>query len=204
MTRKPKLVYIALASVWGLIGIWQFVEHQRVRSAARTALINRSEDISATLGLVIRSQRRFGGIVSQERMGTALNALLKFGDLKSVALLNSAGNVVVSVGTHMDLDAVGILQGGEHWDDSTVTLVNLIDLGAGMTREGETNRPTIVLPPRDTNNPAGPEDRERFRFGPPPGFRDSTNFPSRPRPDFTNGFGGRGWRPPPRRMDEAE
>ena len=205
MTRRTQIVYLALAAVWCLIGIWQTVEHRRVRSAARTALINRSEDISTTLGLVIRSQRRFGGIVSQERMGTALNALLKFGELKSLALLNSAGNVVLSVGAPVDLDAVGILQSGERWDERTVTLVNLIDLGAGMTREGETNRPTIVLPPRDTNNPAGSEERGP-RFGPPPGFMDSTNRPprsSRPPPDGTNGFAGRGWRPPPWRMDEA-
>ena len=204
MARKTQPVYLALLAVWGVIVFWQVLEHRRVRASAGAALINRSEEISTTLGLVIRSQRRFGGVVSQERMETALNALLKFGDLKSVALLNAAGSVLISVGAPVDLEATGVLQTGERWDDHTVTLVNLIDLGAGVTREGETNRPTIVLPPRDTNNPAGPEDRERGRFGPPPGFADGTNPPPRPPPDGTNAFGGRGWRPPPRRMDEAE
>ncbi len=206
MARKTQPVYLALLAVWGLIVGWQALEHQRVRTSARAALINRSEDISTTLGLVIRSQRRFGGIVSQERMETALNALLKFGDLKSVALLNAAGNVVISVGETLDLEATGVLQGGERWENRTVTLVNLIDLGAGVTREGETNRPTIILPPRDTNNPAGPEDRERERgrFGPPPDFNGRENPPPGPPPGMTNGFVGRGWRPPPRRMDEGE
>ena len=204
MARKTQPVYLALLAVWGVIVCWQVLEHRRVAASARAALINRSEDISTTLGLVIRSQRRFGGVVSQERMETALNALLKLGDLKSVALLNAVGNVLISVGAPVDLEATGVLQSGERWEDRTVTLVNLIDLGAGVTREGETNRPTIVLRPRDTNNPAGPEDRDRGRFGPPPGLFDATNPPPRPPPDGTNAFGGRGWRPPPRRMDEAE
>ena len=76
---------------------------------------------------------------------------------------------------------------------------------------GETNRPTIILPPRDTNNPAGPtdtrerdRDRERARFGPPPEFIDSTNPPPFPPPGITNEFVARAWRPPPRRMSDEE
>ena len=174
MAKRTQPVYIALAAVWGLVVFWQVLEHSRVRESARGALINRSEDISATLGLVIRSQRRGGGVISQERMENTLNALLKFGELKSVALLNAAGNVVISVGAPLDLAGTGVLQSGERWDRTTATLVNLIDLGAGVGREGETNRPTIILPPRDTNAPAGPppemRERERGRMGPPPEF----------------------------------
>ncbi len=209
MAKRTQPVYIALAAVWGLVLFWQFVEHRRVRDSARATLINRSEDISATLGLVIRSQRRGGGIISQERMETTLNALLKFGELKSVALLNAAGSVVIAVGSPMDRDVTGVFQSGERWDKDTVTLVNLIDLGAGVAREGETNRPTIILPPRDTNNPSSlpddrERDRERGRFGPPPEFFESTNLALRPPAGMTNGFAGRGWRPPPRRMSDDE
>lgn len=206
MARRTQPVYIALAAVWGLVVLWQVFEHRRVRESARATLINRSEDISTTLGLVIRSQRRGGGVISQERMENTLNALLKFGELKSVALLNASGNVVISVGAPLDLDATGVLQTGERWDRAAVTLVNLIDLGAGVAREGETNRPTIILPPRDTNALAGPppDGRERGRFGPPPEFMDGTNAPPFPPPGFTNGFAARGWRPPPRRMSDEE
>lgn len=205
MAKRTQPVYIALAAVWGLVVFWQVVEHRRVRDSARATLINRSEDISATLGLVIRSQRRGGGVISQERMEATLNALLKFGELKSVALLNAAGSVVIAVGTSMDRDATGVFQSGERWDKATVTLVNLIDLGAGVAREGETNRPTIILPPRDTNNPAAPpEERERGRFRPPAEFLDSANPSPRTPPGMTNGFAGRGWRPPPRRMSDEE
>lgn len=209
MAKRTQPVYIALAAVWGLVALWQGFEHRRVRDSARSTLINRSEDISTTLGLVIRSQRRGGGIISQERMENTLNALLKFGELKSVALLNAAGSVVISVGAPLDLDDTGVLQSGERWDRTTATLVNLIDLGAGVAREGETNRPTIILPPRDTNNPAGPpeereRERERGRFGPPPEFFDGTNAATQPPAGMTNGFAGRGWRPPPRRMSDEE
>ena len=69
-------------------------------------------------------------------MENTLNALLKFGELKSVALLNAAGNVVISVGTPLDSDTTGVLQSGERWDKATVKLVNLIDLGAGVARDG--------------------------------------------------------------------
>lgn len=210
MAKRTQPVYIALAAVWGLVVFWQVLEHRRVRESARATLINRSEDISTTLGLVIRSQRRGGGVISQERMENTLNALLKFGELKSVALLNAAGNVVISVGAPLDLDGTGVLQSGERWDRTTATLVNLIDLGAGVGREGETNRPTIILPPRDTNAPPGPppdlrdRERERGRMGPPPEFFEGTNAPAFPPPGITNGFMARGWRPPPRRMSDEE
>ena len=207
MAKRTQPAYIVLLAVWGLVVVWQVLEHRRVRDSARTTLIDRSEDISTTLGLVIRSQRRGGGLISQERMEATLNALLKFGELKSVALLNAAGNVVISVGAPLDPDATGVFQSGERWDKATVTLVNLIDLGAGVAREGETNRPTIILPPRDTNSPSGPpegRERERVRPGPPPEFFDSTNPPAFPSPGLTNGFVARAWRPPPRRMSDEE
>ena len=44
------------------------------------------------------------------------------------------------------------VQQGERWDEKSVTMVNSVDLGASVTPEGETNLPTIVLPPRDATN----------------------------------------------------
>jgi signal transduction histidine kinase len=205
MIRKAKPVYAGLAVVWCLIVIWQMLEHRRVTAAAQSALINRSEDITTTLGLVIRSQRRFGGIVSQERLESALKEMVRAGEMTSVALLNAAGEVVVSAGTPIDFQQKGVLASGERWDDRSVTLVNPVDLGASVTREGETNRPTIVLPRREPGS-FPPEDRERSRF--------STNEPvvtglTGDLPSETNGpfrwerdRGPRGGRPP--RMSEEE
>jgi signal transduction histidine kinase len=52
-----------------------------------------------------------------------------------------------------------MMQTGEHWDYKSVTVVNLVDLGASLSERGETNRPTIVLPRRDPA--AGPREDER-------------------------------------------
>ena len=202
MIRKAKPVYAGLAVVWCLIVIWQLLEHRRVTAAAQSALINRSEDITTTLGLVIRSQRRFGGIVSQERLESALKEMVRAGEMTSVALLNAAGEVVVSAGAPFDFRQKGVLASGERWDDRSVTLVNPVDLGASVTREGETNRPTIVLPRREQ----GPEERERPRFGTnepavtslPGELPSETNSPFR----WERDRGPRGGRPP--RMSEEE
>ncbi len=209
-SRRAKPVIAGLAVVWCLILLWQMLEHRRVKAAAQSALINRSEDITATLGLVIRSQRRFGGIVSQERLESALKEMVRAGEMTSVALLNAAGEVVVSAGAPIDFQQKGVLASGERWDARSVTLVNPVDLGANVMREGETNRPTIVLPRREPGSfPPGPppEDRERPRFGPGPNDPASTNLAG----EFPGGTNGpfrwergppRGGRPP--RMSEEE
>jgi hypothetical protein len=187
MTRRTQPVYLGLAVVWCLIIVWQMLEHRRVKASARTALINRSEDISTTLGLVIRSQRR--GIVSQERIESALKEMVKTREMTSVALLNAAGEVVASAGDPIDFQRQAVMASGERWDPRSVTLVNLVDLGASVTREGETNRPTIVLPRREPGGfppPPPPDERERPRFE--PGTNDPAAFARAGFPGGTNGF----------------
>src|SRR4051812_20485555 len=178
MTSRTRLVYGLLIAVLALIITWQVVEHDRVKAAARAALINRSRDITTTLGLVIRSQRRFGGpFVNQERLESALKELVKPGERNSnsttatisgpketetfrprepiaIALLNASGEIVASAGGPIDLETKGMMQKGEHWDENRVVLVNLIDLGAPYSPEGTNNQRTIVLPPRI--GPRGP------------------------------------------------
>lgn len=150
--RRTPLVYGFLLAAWATIIIWQVLEYRWVKESARTTLINRSRDIAATLSIVIRSQRRFGGIVSQERLESALNELAKSGELISVALLNASGYVVAFAGKPLDFETTDAAQQAERWNDRSVTLVNLIDLGASVTPAGETNRPTIILPRRDATN----------------------------------------------------
>jgi signal transduction histidine kinase len=196
MSRNPKLVYALLVSGWGLILAWQGYEHYRVGKAARAALITRSSTITKTLGLVVRSQRRFGGMVAQDRIEPALTELVKSGDLISVALLNASGEVVASAGVPLP-DTKTIIQEGERWGVNTVTLVNLLDLGGPASPQGDQPHPTIVLPKRV------PGDTQRVEFPRPERTpasistnRSSTNAtPARPpgRPPW-----GRG------RMDEKE
>src|SRR5712691_857190 len=172
MSMRTRLVYGLLIAVWVLIVAWQAVEHNRIKNSAQEALRNRSRDITTTLSLVIRSQRRFG-VVSQERLASALKELVKSGELNSIALLNASGDVVISAGGPIDFETKGMRQTGEHWDSRRLTSVNLVDLGVTETPEGENTPRTIVLPPRPPGQP-----RERPR--PPEG--GSTNFPG---PGFT-------------------
>lgn len=169
MIRHPRLAIGLLLGVWAAMAVWQAIEHNRVETAARDALIRRSRDITGTLGKFIESQRRFG-VVSQVRMEVALQSVITFGGLQSLALLNRAGEVVASAGVPVDLEAKGLLQNGVHWGEKVLTVVNPMDLGTNV----------IVLPPRDTNAPP----REDFR--PPPRQTGESREPREPRPDETN------------------
>jgi signal transduction histidine kinase len=168
LERRTRWVYAVLAAVWLILVVWQVIEHNRVQQAARQALIDRAKDISNTVGLVLRSQRRFG-IISKDRLESALGSLINPGELSAVALLNDLGDVVASAGSPIELTTRGLDPTREYWGHRTVTLMNLVDLGTNVTAEAEGPRPTLVLPnsempgPFGTNRPAGPPP------GPPPG-----------------------------------
>lgn len=175
MIHRTRPVYVVLLVVWGLIVVWQLIEHGRVRQAAKVALINRSKDISGTVGLVLRSQRHFG-VISQERLESALNALIKPDELTGVSLLNARGEVVTSAGAPIDLESKGLVPTGEHWEPGSVALMNLVDLGTNVTSDIEGSRPTLILsrgelPVPPTNRPSqNPRSNEPGQnAGPPPG-----------------------------------
>ena len=172
-------VYRFLLAIWIFILIWQGLEHRRVARSARDITVRRARDISRTLELVIRSQRRFGNIVSKERLESALE-LLRTNELKAISLLNDDGDVVA--GDPLDLAGKGLGQGNVRWDSRTVTVINLVDLGSSMQREGQPNMPTIVLPARQRED--GRRD-DRPPRPPPPDFhpweRDGTNEFNNPR-----------------------
>ena len=174
--------------MWCLVVVWQVVEHGWTKEAARSALINRSRDITRTLEAVIQSQRRFGGLLFQDRLESALKELVKSGELTSVALLNAAGEIVASAGPPIDVETKGTMRTGEHWEARSVTLVNLVDLGASVSPEGETNRPTIVLPRREPGT--GPREGERPSRPPPAEMRTNEVTLPEPPADATNAAAG--------------
>jgi len=193
-TRRSNLVYVLLAAAWVVVLGWQAVEHVRVQQAARAELINRAKDISTTVGIVLRSQRRFGGVISKERIESALTGLVSPGELNAVALLNAAGDVVASAGTDTEVQPRAGVRPAESWEKGTVTLVNLVDLGTNVTRDLEGTNPPIVLSfsrPGETNRP--PPDG---RFNPPHPDRESG-----PSPPDTNSLGS--VVPPPPDPDRA-
>jgi len=173
LERRTRLVYAALAAVWLVIVAWQVIEHNRVQRAARQTLIDRAKDISNTLGLVMRSQRRFG-IISKDRLESALSSLIDPGELSAVAVLNDLGDVVASAGSPIELTTRGLDPTREYWADRTVTLMNLVDLGTNVTDEAEGPRPTLVLP---SNQMPGPFSTNPPPPGPPPGAAPGTEHP---------------------------
>ncbi len=189
--RRTFWVYGLLIAAWVLVLGWQALEHSRVNQNARGELRNRAKDISTTVGVVLRSQRIFG-VISKERFESALNALVRPGELNAVAMLNATGDIVASAPTNSDLHARTFPRQPEVWEKDTVTLMNLVDLGTSVTSEFETTNPPIVLPrdafprPGDTNRTqsggrfGNPPDRE-----PPPQFNTS-NGPGEMPSDFRN------------------
>ena len=172
LRRRSFLVYGLLVAVWVLVVGWQVEEHLRVRKSARAALINRAKDKSDTLALVMRSQRRFGGVISKERMEAALNELIRPGELNAIALLNAEGEVVASAGEPIDLQPKGVVRSGEQWEDRTVTLMNLVDLGTNLTQDLQVTNLTIVVPRHELTNRPPPSVSES---APPPPFESRTN-----------------------------
>ena len=196
-SRRARAVYAGLVLAWLLVLVWQGVEHLRFRSAARFELINRAKDISNTVGIVLRSQRRFGGVISKERIESALTALVRPGELNAVALLNSAEEIVASAGEGATNIEPATLRPAEvRWTDRNVTLMNLVDLGTNVVREAQTPSPAIVVPTRDlfpfgTNRPPSPppgglEGPRREGTGEPP-LSVGSEGPPPPPPNDTNG-----------------
>jgi signal transduction histidine kinase len=204
MFARNKLIFRLLLAVWAVIIVWQAMEHHRVTEQARTAVISRARDITGTLGLVIRSQRRFGAIVSKPRLESALKELVQSDKLKSIVLLNAAGDEVVSAGEPIDFANKGAPQKDVHWGKNTVTIVNLVDLGATLQQDGTNSAPTIVLAepnPKDIHRenwprPVPPSDGEGpgLTNRPPPNMMGS-NMP--PPPDMERRENGAPNEPPP-------
>lgn len=178
--KGKRLVYGVLLAVWALVIIWQTTDHFRVRQAARVAVINHVKDISTTLGVVLRSQRRFGGgVISKERVESALTSLISPGDIISIALLNDDAEVVAAAGESIHLAAENPSLNQGRWTDQSVTLMNLIDLGTNVSPEGESINPTLVIPRTNlfgappTNRPSLSNSYapalDRSRPPPPPG-----------------------------------
>ncbi len=170
-TRKTP-IYWLLAAVWIVILAWQGLEHRRVTRLARDTTVRRALDIGRTLELVIRSQRRFFGVVFQPSLTAALSELLKSDELKSIALLNKSGEVVAAAGEPLDFTGKGLPQNSVIWDKNTATVINLVDLGNPQP-DGQPSSPTIVLP----GNPGRRDERPRFPPPEPRPDQEETNAP---------------------------
>ena len=185
LTRRAWISYAVLLSIWVILIGWQIAEHVRVRHNAEAALIKSGKDVCKTLGLVMRSQRRFG-VILKERFESALHELVKDGELQSVQVLNNSGEEVASAGAPIDPQLKAELLDGVKWDDQTMVLEIPVDLGTNVTQDLEASNVSIVLPnsqlfptnrpPRPpefgTNSPPTTRRRRRGPNGRPPGMSE--------------------------------
>ncbi len=184
---SPTLISATLLALWGLIIAWQTFEHHRVVGAARKALINRAVDIASSVGVVIRSQRRFGGIVTQDRLESALNDLVQSEELVGVTLLNAQNAIVAQAGTapNQTPNQTPNQENADQpvWTSDHVTVVHPVDLGTVTNpNDLDEQRPTIVIPEAEV------EERfrnlrnrsQRNRPPTPPSTRPAVSDPSEP------------------------
>jgi len=169
--RSLGVYLILIAFGLGVCG-WQMEEHLRLKQTAAQALINRGRDITSTLGVVVRSQRRFGLVVSKDRIESSLQDLVHPGVLESIAILGATGETIASAGRPVELTPEMLRQRGVYWHEHTLTLMNLMDLGSAQSDVGSSTPAAIVL-----------SDEHMSRAFRPPSFRRSTE--PRPAPDAT-------------------
>ena len=169
-SKRTITIYVLLGTLWVIIGLWLTYEHKRVKDNAKEALLVRARDISNTVGMVLRTQGRFG-MIPQYRINATLEELAKNEELEGLALLNSSGEFVMETGEKIDAEVELLTKEGPHWEKDSVILVNLVDLGLS-TRDDGTTRParraTILFKDEDFNTSGTFEENDPERRGPPP------------------------------------
>jgi signal transduction histidine kinase len=143
---------------------WQVEEHVRFRTTARDALINRGRDIASTLGVLVKPLRSRSGVVamSKERLQSGLQELIRpegyDWNLESIEILAATGEVVASAGDLVPITPEMLAARGIYWQDRTLTVMTLMDLGTTGGEDGSRPRPAIIVN----------EDQARaMRNGPP-------------------------------------
>jgi signal transduction histidine kinase len=182
MALRKSIVPIALVGCGLAVCAWQAEEHLRFKHASEDALVKRGRDITSTLGVVLRSQRRFGLIVAKERVEPSLQDLVQPEELESIAIISVTGEPLASAGRAPNLGPDVISGGGVHWGSHTLTMMNLMDLGSGGTEDG--SRPvTAIVMSDDERRAAFGSSGRRPRGegnGPPPGAPAAASGAVRP------------------------
>ncbi len=147
MNSRTRLVYGILLAVWALIVVWQIEEHMRVRRSARDELYSRARDVSSTVGVLIRAQRRWMGAIPKPRLEGYITDLLKTNDVDAIALLNKDLDKLASAPPDFDPPRSLIETGEPYWSDGTVTMMNLVPLGTNVMGDTEPPPTPVVIDP---------------------------------------------------------
>ena len=145
--KRRLIISVTLIGLGLAVCGWQAQEHVRFKRNEAQALVNRGRDITSTLGVLLRAQRRIYGsiVVSKERLETALQDLVRPNELESIAVLGAKGASIASAGTRVELTPDMLAAGGPYWHDRTVTIMNLMDLSAAAGDDSQRAQPRIVV-----------------------------------------------------------
>jgi signal transduction histidine kinase len=127
--KRRLLISVVLIGLGLAVCGWQVEEHVRFRREQSEALINRGRDITSTLGVVLRSQRRFLGVVPKERLEYALQGLIRPGELEAITILGVTGEPIASAGRHVELTPAMLQAPGVYWRVHSLLVMNPADLG---------------------------------------------------------------------------
>ncbi len=155
-SRSSWIVYCALAAVWLLLVGWLWLERTQVDNLARQGVLNRARDISNTIALVSRSGPP--GAIPQSRLEKLLGELVSTTELRSVTLLNAAGETVASSGEALSVEINKLPSQGAQWNRRNVVIVNLVDFGQSAREDGTPEPPPVVISRSDEES-----GRRRFR-----------------------------------------
>ncbi|MGA3179916.1 MAG: ATP-binding protein [Verrucomicrobiota bacterium] len=181
ISRRNWAIYGMLLAVWtGLIS-WQVAEHLRVEKAARALLVERARGVAITCGRILRRPGRL--VIYKEELESTISQLVRpgetnSGELRSVVLVNRAGNIVATAPTNLSLSTEEMQS--PNWAAPIVWLPNLVDLGTNLSSD------LIILPfekyvEMRTNAPAGSGANPPAAVAPTNGNSGGTNAPGRGR-----------------------
>jgi signal transduction histidine kinase len=174
LKSRSILTYGILCLIWLLFVVWQFGEHQRVVKTARQTLQSHVRDISMSLGVVIRSQSRFGA-ARRGRLERSLQALVKMSELQWVSLQSPNGQPVITVGPTNGAENRNLPPGTAIWDDQSLTIAELVQLGSSSNEDDPEKQQVVLVESRNGSPPfrqpprePEPEKPENARQDPPP------------------------------------
>lgn len=165
--RKRWSVYVLLAVAWLVMVGWLVFEHDRVREIAHEGIVNQARNVSDTIALISRSGRF--GMIQQERLEEALAEMIEQGQLISVALLNSSGEVIVQAGPPLPVTLDEIPADGTLQLPDSMIVYNPVDFGSAVSDAGTTRPPTMVIPSvryDESGQPIPDERDDRREEGP--------------------------------------
>ena len=131
---RDVIVYALLCLLAAGFVSWQWVDHQRYRTAARQRLVTILRNMSHSLEIFLRAQCRRGGIIPREPLEGALAAFVENGPMRAVAVYNSRGEVIARAGPEPSFAAGPPPPGTTQWSGDSLTLVQLVQLGRLQSR----------------------------------------------------------------------